>query len=293
MKKFKIRNLLAVLMTLVLGIMSVPDIATASPLTEPVIAKYPGTVNGVKRILQVTLNDTGGISMYYKAGDADFISVGKRPSTTTVVVDQYGAIWNLDPDNYGTIMWCSPDLTPDFNSFLGYTDGVESFVMNGPIAVGYKINGKVYSLPTFEEMKDMLGADATIPEPKYIPDPISISPKPTPKPVAQKVSIKKSKSKAFVYEGNKLVSKYTLKSGVLTWYKGKKKHSYKNVKSFTVIEKSKNFFYITKKGAVEFVSFKTEKKKHFIKKNAKKFKESKGFGKGIQMKSKIIDIENK
>ena len=152
-----------------------PDPAEPTITPESILKTYSGSVNGVKRILQVTSADEG-IEVYYKVGDSSFKCIGKRELSTEVTVGKYGEVWNLDRDHYGTLMWWSYDIMPDFNSmfYLGFTNNVESFILEGSgnqaVAVGYKTyDGKTHSLPTFEEMKDMIGADNAIPTPSYVP----------------------------------------------------------------------------------------------------------------------------
>ena len=87
--------------------------------------------------------------------------------------------------------------------------------------------------------------------------------------------------------------KIYLEKSTLIWYKGQKKKTYKNVKSFAIIENTKNLIFITKKGAADIVSFKNGKKKRLIEKGAKKIIYINDYGVEIKTASKKIDIRNK
>jgi len=175
---------------------------------------------------------------------------------------------------------------------LRYDSQFEEFKYEGSgtkrILVGYKTHtGEEYPLPTFQEMCFMMGVEeGSIPEPKYIP---SESPDPTPTP---KISIKREKSKTFLYEGNELISKTTLKKGILTWErKGKKKNQYKNVTWVAFIEKSRNLVIVYKKGAADVIDVKNGKKKRILDKGAKKIIYSEDYGVAIKTATKKLIFE--
>lgn len=304
MNKKEMNSLFALLMVLVLGMMSFSSIAKAVTPTETVI--YSGFVNGVERKIILSTSDN---RLYLKIGDEE-----THYCSGNVALDKYGALWQINSD---TLMWTSYEIMSrrdnddslswsSLSAFLGYSNDVECFIFEGSgsqaIAVGFKtLDGESHFLPTFDEMKFMAGVgDISILEPSYIPSPISSSPTETPvepsttSGINSKVSIKKSNSMVSIYEGDTLISSFTLKKGSLTWNMGKNKTKhYKDVKYAAFIEKSKNLILVTKKGAVDIVSFKNGKKKRILKKDAKKIVYSNGFGIKIKTTSKTIDIRNR
>lgn len=331
MKKIHRNTLLALVMALVLTFMSAPTIAKAGIPSEetysgylngePIVHTYSGYVNGVERTVVLTL-DTFGLSTYLKIGESDFENIAI--CSTDCGPDRYSAIWNLTDTLLG--FW-SYDLTPDFDSivFSIYRNDVESLMYEDPETrsrvIGYKtLSGEICTLPTFDDMKFTIGADDSIPEPFYgsFPDSTpppketpSLSPTPvpvvtatpvptvkptvTPKPKATSLSVKKSKSKSIMYQGDTIISKLTLKEGTLTWNRqGKKTKRYKGVKDAALILKSKNAVYVTKKGAAYTVSYKNGKKKRIVKKGAKKILCTKGSAVKIKLTSgKTKSIKNK
>ena len=92
--------------------------------------------------------------------------------------------------------------------------------------------------------------------------------------------------------GNKVVSKYKLKKGVLTWKGTKKSQKVKQVKQAGFIKKSKNLVYITKKGKAYTISQKG-KKKTIVKKDAKKLIFKNGFVTKIKKKSGYVNVVNR
>lgn len=115
--------------------------------------------------------------------------------------------------------------------------------------------------------------------------------------VSKKLSIEKSKKKGnttySLCEGNKTVIEYTLKKGKLTWKVGKKKGNAKGVKYAGFIKKSKNLFFMDKKGRGYTVSSQNGKKKLIIKKGAKKLVCSGKFVAKVKTASGSINISNK
>lgn len=125
---------------------------------------------------------------------------------------------------------------------------------------------------------------------------VTVQPTATPE-VSKKLSIEKSKKKGnttySLCEGNKTVIEYTLKKGKLTWKVGKKKGNAKGVKYAGFIKKSKNLFFMDKKGRGYTVSSQNGKKKLIIKKGAKKLVCSGKFVAKVKTASGSINISNK
>lgn len=329
MNKKQRNTILVVLMTLVLTFMSVPTTAKADISTEQVTDIFSGSVNGVERTLVSTSTDSG-IKIYLKVGDADFNEI--CDFGTQAIVNENGIIWIIQDNVYHTLMCWSYDFDPKMNpvSFTGYDSNVESFIVKGSgtqtVGVGYKtFSGEIKSFPSFNDMKEIMDADSSIPELHYIPSsktpilptvtPIPVVTEPamlsTPTPVptieptvapksttAPKLSIKRSKTTSTIYEGKKVVSKATLKKGTLTWKrwvektKRYKTKTYKGVKSSALILKSKNLVYLSKKGVVDIRSYKTGKRiKRF--KKVKDIKCIKGSAVRIELiNGKKVSIKN-
>ena len=106
------------------------------------------------------------------------------------------------------------------------------------------------------------------------------------------VSIKKSSGYTCLSVGNKVVSKYKLKKGVLTWKGTKKIKKVKQVKQVGFIKKSKNLIYITKKDKAYTIS-KNGKTKTILKKGAKKLIFKNGYVTKIKKKSGYTSVVNK
>ena len=188
MKK-KQRTILSILVVmLMLSGIFVSGVAKADISSETVVSRYVGTVNGVKRELVSTSNGTG-INTYLKIGEEDYqlmCTYGKE-----AVFDQYGVVWIMDNIIQGDIiMFCSYEINLSHGSmgFLEYDNNVESFIFEGSgsqtIAVGYKtLSGEIEYFPTFDEMKEMMGVDSSIPEPHYIPYSETATPTPTQEPI--------------------------------------------------------------------------------------------------------------
>lgn len=124
---------------------------------------------------------------------------------------------------------------------------------------------------------------------------LTVAPKST---TAPKLSIKRSKTTSTIYEGKKVVSKATLKKGSLTWKRWVEKteryktKTYKGVKSSALILKSKNLVYLSKKGVVDIISYKTGKRiKRFKKVKSIKYKKESA-EKIILINGKKISIKN-
>ena len=110
-----------------------------------------------------------------------------------------------------------------------------------------------------------------------------------------KVSLVKKGSYKCLSVGGKVVSKYKLKKGVLTWKgskKSKKVKPIKRVKQVGFIKKSKNLIYITKKGKAYTISPKG-KKKTIVKKGAKKLIFKGKFVTKVKKKSGYTNVVNK
>lgn len=115
--------------------------------------------------------------------------------------------------------------------------------------------------------------------------------------VSKKLTVKTSKKKGIttysLCEGDKTLIQYALKKGKLTWKVDKKKGNAKGIKYAGFIKKSKNLFYMDKKGKGYTISSKNGKKKLIIKKGAKKPIYSDKFITKVKIASKSVDISNK
>ena len=208
-----------------------------------------------------------------------------------------------------------------------YVTGVESLIFDSDnkFVIGYKtFSGESFALPSLEDMKLMLSAEdnLSIPTPRPLVTSSPTAPTPTPpqkkdtsiqnqqnteKPSASKadtntntkannkVSLVKKGSYKCLSVGGKVVSKYKLKKGVLTWKgskKSKKVKPIKRVKQVGFIKKSKNLIYITKKGKAYTISPKG-KKKTIVKKGAKKLIFKGKFVTKVKKKSGYTNVVNK
>lgn len=165
---------------------------------------YSGSVNGVERTLVAVIFKDGTTSQYIRIGDSESNLLWY--GNLDVGIDQYGAVWVLTPEH--EILWWSYDLEPTFEDIfsamgfyivpipgsteiIDYVDDVESFEFEGTgtqaILTGYKtFSGEIYSLPSFDKMKEIAEIEEPIPEPLYIPKGMEslITPRPTtPTPV--------------------------------------------------------------------------------------------------------------
>ncbi len=166
---------------LILGLLLSPSTTKAETDSKPVLGSYTGSVNGVDRTLNVTVNSDGETELYIKIGDKDPYMIDDHLSNSGF--DQYGAVWSLQDNN--TLAFWSYDLSPTFNiiRFKFIKDpidptkdfyGIASLIFEGTgseaIVVGFQtFSGEIYSLPSFEEMKAAVDPNSSIPEPSYIP----------------------------------------------------------------------------------------------------------------------------
>lgn len=288
-------------------------------------------INGVTWIL-TTFDDADGHvclkvgnneTLYLDKDDeslasAGIISVGVDSNTGTIyVLDSNHDIrwWNYYLQDHNEIIFnFIPRPTGEDDS--AYVDDVSNLILDYSnhqrLITGYEtFSGEVCPLLTVTEMKKILG----IPEEQNpIPTPPSksnttaqnqqnTSKQPvatqnsnqttgtTPK-TSSKVSIKKSGGYTCLLIGDKVVSKYKLKKGVLTWKGTKKSKKIKQVKQVGFIKKSKNLVYITKKGKVYTIS-KNGKTKTILKKGAKNFVKKNGFVTKVKKKSGYLDVTKK
>lgn len=287
------------------------------------------TIDGVERTLIVLENGeiylkVGEEEPMYIL-DFDVLEIKFDKYGTLWFIDPYNGIywWNYDLENHElSVFNIIPRQTEDGSTT--YVDDAESLVLDDQgLVIGYKtISGETYPILTLDEMKEYLGisddptpppatptpnaptptptAPTATPVPTATPTPTNtekpaVTPEPTvsPQPTsAPKVSIKKSSGYTCLSVGNKVVSKYKLKKGVLTWKGTKKSQKVKQVKQAGFIKKSKNLVYITKKGKAYTISQKG-KKKTIVKKDAKKLIFKNGFVTKIKKKSGYLDVVNK
>ncbi len=175
----KIRTVLTVL--LILGLLLSPSTTNAETDSKPVLGSYTGSVNGVERTLNVTVNSDGETELYIKIGDEGPYMIDDHLSNSGF--DQYGAVWSQQ-DNNSLAFW-SYDLSPTFQiiRFKFIKDpidptkdfyGIASLVFKGTgseaIVVGFRtFSGEIYPLPSFEEMKATVDPNSSVPEPCYVP----------------------------------------------------------------------------------------------------------------------------
>lgn len=361
---------------------------TADAVTDSVT--YAGIIHlegrTEERALKVVPSSREGKDLYFRHGNNAFTRSWYHCINGTM--GKNGCMWIIDDDT-SLLVW-SYDLTPEEGEITAYVTGIDQvkdFIPEGTgseaVSIGYiTLSGEEYDLPSFEEVKEIVGVDSSIPEPSYVPlkgsatlSPISThaptstptqvvtqtpsqvptqtptltqeptqipattkkptpvptttqkptqlptitekpsqvptvtkkptqapakvqKPAPTSKPTPTKKSIVK-KTKATIYTNNKLSVNAVLKNGTLTWKKGMKKaKTFKKVKCFGIVEKSKNCYFMDKKkGAVWQLSYKTGKKKRFIKKSAKKFvykkKDKNMYLVGIRTASKQFNMKKK
>lgn len=302
---------------------------TNSPFSdEEIIQTYTCIVDGVERILIILEND----DKYLKVGENNPIYVCSRDlsikfdkyGTIWIIhsIDNGIRWWSYDLTPNDNTFRPIYNTTPE--DPYAYVDDVESLVLdeNNEFVVGYKtFSGETYPILTLEQMKEALGisndnptptpnaptptAPTTTPVPTPTPTAPTHTPTNTEKPVvtpeptvssqptvAPKVSIKKSSGYTCLSVGNKVVSKYKLKKGVLTWKGTKKSQKVKQVKQVGFIKKSKNLVYITKKGKAYTISQKG-KKKTIVKKDAKKLIFKNGYVIKIKKKSGYTNVVNK
>ena len=300
---------MAMVMTL-MGFFYTHPITSNAETTSDIVKTQTCTVNGIKRTITVYRDTT---VLFQLEDEEPFVIIHACLNTEfdNIGFDNIGTIWEIDEDN--TISWWNYDLTPKIHLFIGLhkpssTDDV-SYVNNAKCLVfddqgfvtGYKdLSDETHPILTLEEMKKFLNISddptptptaptpANTEKPAVTPEP-TVSPQPTSAP---KVSIKKSSGYTCLSVGNKVVSKYKLKKGVLTWKGTKKSQKVKQVKQAGFIKKSKNLVYITKKGKAYTISQKG-KKKAIVKKDAKKLIFKNGFVTKIRKKSGYVNVVNR
>lgn len=249
---------------------------------------------------------------------AGIINVGLDPNTGTIyVLDSNHDIrwWNYYLQDQNKIIFnFIPRPTGEDDS--AYVDDVSDLILDYSnhqrLITGYKTySGEVCPLLTLAEMKKILGIPEEqnpTPTPPYKSDTTAqnqqnISKQPvatqngtqttdTTSKTSNKVSIKKNGGYTCLMVGSKVVSKYKLKKGVLTWKGTKKSKKVKQVKQVGFIKKSKNLVYITKKGKVYTIS-KNGKTKTILKKGAKSFVKKNGFVTKVKKKSGYLDVTKK
>lgn len=322
--KRKIKILLSTaFMSLVICSVLYPCIAEANIRTS--------NINGVTWLLTTFGDAEGHIclkvgnneTLYLDKDDenlvsADFIDVGLDPNTGTIyVLDSNHDIrwWNYYLQDHNKIIFNFIPRPTDEDS-AAYVDDVSDLILdysNSSIPItGYEtFSGEVCPLLTVTEMKKILGIPEEqnpTPTPPSQTDKTAQNQQNTSKqPVAtqnsnqttgttpktsSKVSIKKSGGYTCLLIGDKVVSKYKLKKGVLTWKGTKKSKKIKQVKQVGFIKKSKNLVYITKKGKVYTIS-KNGKTKTILKKGAKNFVKKNGFVTKVKKKSGYLDVTKK
>lgn len=241
--------------------------------------------------------------------------------------DQYGTIWIIRGDEnaiYGWNYYLQNNdnvhrIKTNFiyrNQTLVFDAASLVFDENNEYVVGYKtLSGDVYPVLSYEEIEERVAEDADedpdpTPTPTVVPTPTPNQPgtpstpavvNPTTNPgtvqpsdnkqpdvQSDKITLKKKGNTTSLYKGNTVVSKFTLKKGVLK-YNGR---TYKNVKSAGFIKKSGNLIFMDKKGKVFTVNAKG-KKKTILKKNAKKLVFKSGYVTKVQKKSGSLNVAGK
>ncbi len=242
--------------------------------------------------------------------------------------DQYGTAWFIHPvDNTiaGWNYYLQYNELMVYRNYIFDDDGnyiidAESLVFdeNDEYVIGYRtFSGQVYSLLTYEEIEENASSNikkkpeaSPLPSPTVAPTPTPnqqvtpgapavVNPTSTPGTVqpnngeepqvnSTKITLKKKGNTTSLYKGNTVVSKFTLKKGVLK-YKGR---TYKNVKSAGFIKKSQNLIFMNKKGKVFTINAKG-KKKTILKKNAKKLVFKSGYVTKVKKKSGSLNVAGK
>ena len=296
---------------------------------ETTVKTYSGSVNGMDWIFIETVSELGTKRQYVKFGDMDRIRIGINEINGGF--DQYGTVWILNSDH--TLKFRNYDLLPDFDLITFYyiediTD-VEFLVFEGTgrkaILTGYKtLSGEEYSLPSFEEMRDIMEKDDSLvidssasasfyipkdntanpsvptptPEAPSVNTPVPATETPTPsdnkpKGDSKQLKIKTEKKAKVLYEGDTFLGQYTLKKGVLNWKGPKKKGKITGVKMAGFNKKTKKLAWITKKGDGYVMSLKNGKKKKVVKKKAKRFVKSGNFVAKVETTGKPVNLNNK
>lgn len=313
------RKFVSMLIILALLLVEMNVSVTADAIIDNII--YTGIIHLEDRseeiALKVVPSKYEGVDLYFKHGD--FTRSWYHCIDGGIATN--GCVWILDAY---PVLIVSYSLYPEEGGIDAiYRENVESLIFEGSgsqaVVVGYKtLSGEEYPLPDFEEVKRIVEVESSMSEPSYVPLSNSTStptpmpaPTPTPAPIPTQTpnptkkpivknpkavqKITTSKTKTTIYSNGKLISKLVLKNGTLTWKKGTKKaKTYKNVKCVGTVEKSKDFYFMNKKKDVVWqVSFKTGKKKRFVRKGAKKFIYKRGYLVQIKTKSKKLDMRNK
>ena len=322
MKKATLVALATVVMTLVMCFTLFTNVARA----EEEYPTYTYTDSNGTLTLTVDEYDYLIISGNYETvlGTNGEVAIGQGVSIYGF--DQYGTAWRVKP-GLDTVSGWNYYLQYDeeevfYNYILDengeYVMDAESLVFdeNNQYVIGYKtFTGETKPLLSYEEI---VKRSAT--RPKNDPDPTPTpTAKPTPTPnqpgtpstpavvnpttnpgtvqpsdnkqpdvQSAKITLKKKGNTTSLYKGNTVVSKFTLKKGVLK-YNGR---TYKKVKSAGFIKKSGNLIFMDNKGKVFTVNAKG-KKKTILKKNAKKLVFKSGYVTKVQKKSGSLNVAGK
>lgn len=322
--KLKRLSLLLVLLLIISTLF--PTITKADELE--LVEIHTCIINGVQRTLSadengkiyLTIEGQNPKYIYFPVLDAGFDKDG------TVWIIDYNtsiAFYSYDLFGFENISFFYITQGDDFSEITDLDSLVFETSENQKYVTGYKtISGENYPTLTLDEIKNRFGISDEPTPPPATPTPGStITPTPTPpqdptptppsktdtttqnqqntvkQPTvtqnsSSKISIKKSSGYTCLSVGNKVVSKYKLKKGVLTWKGAKKSKKVKQVKQVGFIKKSKNLVYITKKGKAYTISQKG-KKKTIVKKNAKKLIFKNGYVTKIKKKSGYTSVVNK
>lgn len=152
-----------------------------SETSEPmrILKKYTGSVQGIERTLFLTDEIADEITLLLKIGNWNPDQIYFGSDVLDSGIDKYGTVQILCEDK--TVFWWSYDLNPSkfhYNAVPnphvpeGYMCDIKSFVFEGSgeqaIIVGYEtVSGKIYPLPSFDEMKEAAGFDNPI-QPSYV-----------------------------------------------------------------------------------------------------------------------------
>lgn len=276
--------------------------------TPTVVKTCSCIINGTERVLTLLSNG----KLFFEVKETGYSEI--LPGASDVGFDKLGTVYSINLKN--NIRWWNYDLESDapgsnpiFKANSNKTECIENvekllFDKNNEFVIGFTtFSGETYPTLTLDEMKEYLGISNDDPTPTpAVPTPTptntdkplvtqepTVSPQPT---VAPKVSLKKQSGYTCLSVGNKVVSKYKLKKGVLTWKGTKKSMKIKQVKQVGYIEKSQNLIYMTKKGGVYTISQKG-KKKTILKKGAKKLIFKNRYVTKIKKKSGYTNVVNK
>ena len=316
-KKFNFLVVALLTVAMLISVMPSNTKAEAFPFSESEVKESTTChVNGTDRTHYLLT----GYRMYYQISNETPFGVyfdlddGGMDHYSSILIIQFPKLlaWNYD--------LCGRNL--DFRVVDYDVTGLE-FDYDG-FVIGYKkASGEVLPVLTFEELSLLYASSPSVSSNPLTTDKPSENPTATSKPPANptatskpsakpKATSKPSESKKPVanssskkdnklyvkknslYKGKRLLSKHSLKKGVLIYIRtGKKALKYKSVKSAWYIEKSQNLLYTTKKGALYRVSRKSGKKKCLMKKGVKKVISENGFAVEVKRKKgKSLNVEN-